>query len=259
MLSGDIALAARQYWYATGDKEWLRSIGYPMTKGVAEFYVKRAVKRGDTRGYRVTTVGQQLENRSNSDSGDGDGVGRAAAAEQYDYNCVMGPDEYAYPVNNSAFTNAAATIALNFATEAAMALGLKPDPMWAEVAAGLSLLVEPTVPTRPDLKGGYHPEYEGFPKDPLHPKVKQADTIMLSYPLGVEMSPSLLANDLSFCECRLPSFPASCGAHQAVDRRSCLCISATPPLPASSSHDSGYAADDPITDPNGPAMVRGAS
>ena len=37
---------------------------------------------------------------------------------------------------------------------------------------------------RPDLEGGYHPEYQGFPKNPTKPVVKQADTILLSYPLG---------------------------------------------------------------------------
>ena len=31
-----------------------------------------------------------------------------------------------------------------------------------------------------------------------HPQVKQADTILLSYPLGVEMPATLLANDLAF-------------------------------------------------------------
>ena len=45
--------------------------------------------------------------------------------------------------------------------------------------------------TEPYLKGGYHPEYEGFPKDPKNPKVKQADTIMLHYPLGIEMEPQV--------------------------------------------------------------------
>jgi trehalose/maltose hydrolase-like predicted phosphorylase len=38
----------------------------------------------------------------------------------------MGPDEYAFPVNNSAYTNAAAIIALSFATEAAGVLGEHP-------------------------------------------------------------------------------------------------------------------------------------
>ena len=31
---------------------------------------------------------------------------------------VMGPDEFAFPVNNSAYTNAVINIALSFATEA---------------------------------------------------------------------------------------------------------------------------------------------
>ena len=63
---------------------------------------------------------------------------------------------------------------------------------------GTSLLVADTVPNHPELKGGYHPEYEGFPKVPQHPKVKQGDTILLSYPLGVNMTTELLSNDLTF-------------------------------------------------------------
>jgi trehalose/maltose hydrolase-like predicted phosphorylase len=92
----------RQYWYATGDKDWLTSIGFPLAKGVAEFYAKRAVPRS----YKVTT--------------------RTASDDAYDINDVMGPDEYAFPVNNSAYTNAAAIIALSFATEAAGVLGEHP-------------------------------------------------------------------------------------------------------------------------------------
>ena len=53
----------------------------------------------------------------------------------------MGPDEYAFPVNNSAYTNAAAAIALNFATEAAGVLGKRADPSWATVANGLALKI----------------------------------------------------------------------------------------------------------------------
>jgi trehalose/maltose hydrolase-like predicted phosphorylase len=131
-ISGDIVLAARQYWYATGDKAWLATIGYPMAKGVAEFYAKRAVPRS----YTVSTKGTE-------------GL--------YDINSVMGPDEYAFPVNNSAYTNAAATIGLNFATEAAGVLGKKANPLWATVAKGLTLKVVDTVPGHPELKGGYHP------------------------------------------------------------------------------------------------------
>lgn len=123
---------------------------------------------------------------------------KSSVGPGYDYNDVMGPDEYAYPVNNSAYTNAAAAIALSFAAEAAMELGEPVNPEWEAVASGLGLAISQDVPNRPDLKGGYHPEYQGFPKDLVHPRVKQADTILLSYPLGVNISAALLANDLSF-------------------------------------------------------------
>ena len=147
----------------------------------------------------------------------------------------------AFPVNNSAYTNAAATIALSFATEAAGVLGKTADAHWAEVAAGLKLAVSPTVPNHPELQvnppllsvrsrprliafspclqGGYHPEYKGFPKNPAHPKVKQADTIMLSYPLGVEMSDNLLKNDLTFCTPQHPAGPAVTLCHLSICRR----------------------------------------
>ena len=104
-----------------------------MAKGVAEFYAKRVTPRA----YTVTTRGN---------------------AQAYDLNDVMGPDEYAFPVNNSAYTNAAAAIALNFATEAAGVLGKHPDPTWATVAEGLALTVSDDIPLHPELKGGYHPE-----------------------------------------------------------------------------------------------------
>ena len=126
-------LAARQYWYATADKDWLGAIGFPLAKGVAEFYAKRATPRP----YTVTTEGK---------------------APVYDLNDVMGPDEYAFPVNNSAYTNAAAALALNFATEAAGVLGKRADPVWTTVADGLALKVSDDIPLHPELKGGYHPE-----------------------------------------------------------------------------------------------------
>jgi trehalose/maltose hydrolase-like predicted phosphorylase len=91
-ISGDIALAARQYWYTTNDKDWLREVGFPLANGTASFYAAR------------------LEAKAGNKSA-------------FDYNAVMGPDEYAYPVNNSAYTNAAAQISLNFAAEAAAELG----------------------------------------------------------------------------------------------------------------------------------------
>lgn len=171
-ISGDIALAVRQYWYTTHDKNWLATIGFPIVYGIASFYAARLQQRpGDS--------------------------------SKYDYTNTIGPDEDAGPVNNSAYTNSIVRIALEFAAEAASVLGHSGDVYedFLAKAAGLSMPIDNVVPDRPDLKGGYHPEYDGFPNTlTLHQKVKQADVVMLSYPLGVQMSKEVLANDLSFYE-----------------------------------------------------------
>ena len=60
----------------------------------------------------------------------------------------MGPDEYAYPVNNSAYTNTVVKIALAFAVEAAAVLGETAPPEWAAVAAGLIVPFEPEAGSR---------------------------------------------------------------------------------------------------------------
>jgi hypothetical protein len=172
-ISGDIALAVRQYWYTTGDRRWLRDVGFPIANGTASFYAARVEPA----------------------------AGNASSGAAFVIKGAMGPDEYAYPVDDSAYTNAVAAIALSFAAEAAAELGHAPAPCYDDFrrkAAGLVILVDDAVPTRPDLVGGYHPEYRGFPKDLQNPTVKQADTIMLAYPLGVAMDARVLANDLSF-------------------------------------------------------------
>ncbi len=185
-ISGDVVLAARQFWYTTGDAAWLKEIGYPLARGVADFYARRVVA--------ASTTPDSNSSGSRNDSG-----------AMFSFNAVMGPDEYNWPVNNSAYTNAIARIALEFAVEAAMQVtGTAGDPLWATVAAGLPVPLSPTVPGFPDLKGGFHPEYDGFvpratAKRP-HP-VKQADTIMLSFPMGLALRDpaheAAFANDLA--------------------------------------------------------------
>merc|ERR1712070_715184 len=98
---------------------------------------------------------------------------------------------------------------MQFAVDAAIELGYtsqdKLAPVYADFAhkaAGLELPFATTVPARPDLQGGYHPEYQGYPwksffNSPIpifQPLVKQADAVMLSYPLGVDLDPQVLAN-----------------------------------------------------------------
>jgi len=54
-ISGDIALSAWRAWQFGGDVEWLRSIGYPLLSGIADFWVSRAL--ADTPG---STTGSPL-------------------------------------------------------------------------------------------------------------------------------------------------------------------------------------------------------
>eukprot|EP00039_Didymoeca_costata_P001279 m.51219 g.51219 ORF g.51219 m.51219 type:complete len:846 (+) comp10717_c0_seq2:16-2553(+) len=161
-ISGDISFAARQYFLATQDLVWLRNVGWPLISGVASFYANRV-------------------------SANADGT--------YSYNMVMGPDEYAYPVNNSATTNAVAIQAIKAAMSFAPLVNKTVPTSYAQIAKGLVIREAPY----PNGEGMYHPEYEGYPKI-KGAKVKQADTVMLSYPYGVNMDPTVLANDLTWYE-----------------------------------------------------------
>ena len=107
-------------------------------------------------------------------------------------NDVMGPDEYHYPVNNSVFTNVIASQSLKFAADVAERLKICPDLVvgWKKVSEHLF------VPF--DTVNLFHPEYDGFnfTKD----QVKQADAIMLGFPLSFNMSQQVRRNDLNIYE-----------------------------------------------------------
>ena len=64
----------------------------------------------------------------------------------------MGPDEYAYPVNNSAYTNTVASIALAAAVEFAPLVGFTVPEDWAQKAKQLNAVTAP-VPAGSGLKG----------------------------------------------------------------------------------------------------------
>ena len=165
-ISGDISFAARQYYYATKDREWLQSTGFPLILGVAKFYAERATPSN--------------------------------VSGHYDILQVMPPDEYAYPVDNSAYTNTVASLAIAAAIELAPLVGRAAEipSGWQDVAKGLGARLS-DVPEGSGLTGQYHPEYQDYPE--LKGKeVKQADAVMLSYPFGAQMSAEVLANDLSW-------------------------------------------------------------
>lgn len=154
-ITADIALAQWQYYLATGDKGWLAAKAWPVLQGAAQFWASHAVP----------------------DPGGG-----------YDIDHVMGPDEYHYNIDNSAYTNVGAATTLRIATQAAQILGKTPDPGWATIAAGL-------IKTLPyDSSHGIYSEFDGYQGD----TVKQADVTMLQYPWQLPMPAAVAQADLNY-------------------------------------------------------------
>ncbi|CAE8603635.1 unnamed protein product [Polarella glacialis] len=99
---------------------------------------------------------------------------------------TMGPDEYHSNVTDSAYGNAVAKAALLAAYEIAQDAGRQPNATFKHIADGL------VIPY--DCKADYHPEYQNYQKGTV---IKQADVVLMSYPLEVPMSRSTQRNDLS--------------------------------------------------------------
>ena len=112
-----------QYWLATGDRSWLATKGWPVLKGIADFWVSRASRNSDG---------------------------------SYSINTVIPPDEYVEQVDDSVYTNVAARDALRFATQAAALVGpaavADAGPGWPTGCGSCSTATL-----------GIHPEYAGLP------------------------------------------------------------------------------------------------
>ncbi|XP_017261100.1 protein-glucosylgalactosylhydroxylysine glucosidase isoform X2 [Kryptolebias marmoratus] len=102
---------------------------------------------------------------------------------------VMPPDEYYSNVNNSVYTNAAAKLSLQFAVKLADLLQHPAPKEWQDVAERIKIPF--------DSESQYHPEFDGYTKDQ---PVKQADTVMLGYPLHLPMPAEVRRNDLEAYE-----------------------------------------------------------
>ena len=119
-ISADIALAAWQYWLATGDRAWLESRGWPLLSGIATYWARRAVPNGDG---------------------------------SYSIRDVIPPDEYAEHVDDSVYTNVGARDALRLAAQAAAILGHPAPPEWATVADHLRILFDAAQGIHPEYAG----------------------------------------------------------------------------------------------------------
>ncbi|XP_036390438.1 protein-glucosylgalactosylhydroxylysine glucosidase isoform X1 [Megalops cyprinoides] len=113
-----------------------------------------------------------------------------SAEEQcYHIKGVIPPDEYYFNIDNSVYTNAVARLSLQFAVEVANLLKHPVPAEWQEVADKIK------IPFDPELN--YHPEFDGYKRGD---RVKQADAVLLGYPLGLTMTPEVRRNDLELYE-----------------------------------------------------------
>uniref|UniRef100_A0A182K1P1 Protein-glucosylgalactosylhydroxylysine glucosidase n=1 Tax=Anopheles christyi TaxID=43041 RepID=A0A182K1P1_9DIPT len=157
-ITADIVFAARQYFYATGDTVWLKSQGCRLAADSSLFWLSRATYNNDT--------------------------------DLYDIRNAMGPDEDHPNVSNNAFTNVMAAHNLFFGEFAScfcrdQVVNETIRRELLQVARGLTLLY--------DEEGDFHPQFEGY--EPNTP-IKQADTVLLIYPLQYPMNVSTKANNL---------------------------------------------------------------
>ncbi|MGW2656252.1 glycosyl hydrolase family 65 protein [Streptomyces sp. NPDC001478] len=172
-LQGDVSLAVWQYYLATGDRDWLAGRGWPLLRGIADFWVSRATANADG---------------------------------SYSVKEVAGPDEYSNGVTDGVFTNAGAATALRHAARAAQLLGQEAPPAWTRVADGLR------IPYDPERK--LFLQYAGYDGS----TIKQADTVLLVYPLEWPMEPDAAAATLDYYAERTdPDGPAMTDSVHAID------------------------------------------
>jgi trehalose/maltose hydrolase-like predicted phosphorylase len=123
---------------------------------------------------------------------------------KYHINDVTGPDEYTSGVNDESATNAGAVSALRDAVAAARVLGVAPAPSWSTIADNMYIDVDPD---------GTHPEYPGYTNE----TVKQADTVLMTYPFGYVTSNAVAAADLNrYLPVTDPGGPAMTASVEAV-------------------------------------------
>ena len=172
-LQGDIAMAVWQYYLATGDTAWLKARGWPMLKGIAEFWAGRATANADG---------------------------------TYSINNTAGPDEYSNGVDDAVYTNAVAATALRDATQAAKLIGQSSPAAWTTIADHLRMPF--------DEDEQVFLQYDGY-KGSL---IKQADTVLLIYPVEWPMSTQVAANTLDYYAQRTdPDGPAMTDSAHAID------------------------------------------
>jgi protein-glucosylgalactosylhydroxylysine glucosidase len=153
-----VGIAAWQYYCVTQDRNWLKEKGWPILSAAADFWASRVERNGPG---------------------------------HYDIKNVVAADEWAENIDNDAFTNGAAKVCLQDASEAAKILGQIPDPDWMNVAANIPIL---------QFSDGVTREFSTYNGE----GIKQADVNLLAFPLKEITDPGQISKDLQYYEKRIP-------------------------------------------------------
>ncbi|XP_050079008.1 protein-glucosylgalactosylhydroxylysine glucosidase-like [Anopheles maculipalpis] len=159
-ITADIAYAARLYYYATGDLDWLRTDACRLVYETARFWKSRVDYNPDT--------------------------------DTFDIGRIMGPDEDHHNVTNSIYTNVIAAHNLFFgAFVGCHCRESLPGASEEEFVEFLRVAKSITLPY--NAQYDVHPEYKEYT---FGTQIKQADVVLLGYPLEFPMKESTKANNL---------------------------------------------------------------
>ncbi len=158
-ITADVAIAAWNYYQVTQDKQWLREKGWPILQATADFWASRVERNGPGK---------------------------------YEIKDVVAADEWAENIDNNAFTNAAAKVNLQCATQAAKILGVAAEPDWMNVANNIPIL---------KFDDGVTKEFATYTGE----GIKQADVNLLAYPLKQITDQTQIKKDLAYYETRIPN------------------------------------------------------
>lgn len=163
-ISGDVAIAAWQYYQLTGDKEWLRTHGWPLLLETARFWESR-IEQDSTGRYVLRNV---------------------IGADEWGQNAEGGK-----LVDNNAYTIGVCKRNLQYATKAARVLHEKAPKRWSQLADGLrwELMDNGCI----SLHDGYHGEIS-----------KQADVALLAYPLELLTDTAAIRKNMEYYIATVP-------------------------------------------------------
>ncbi|KAB5585706.1 glycoside hydrolase family 65 protein [Coniochaeta sp. 2T2.1] len=155
-LNTDIALAHWQYFLQTCNLAWLAEKGWPVIKSVADMFAAYVTYNTSSGQYVTIQLGE--------------------------------PDEFAYNINNGAFTNVAIKQLLGaWAPSAAKQLGLEAPQNWSTIAQNMDIPY--------DKNEEIIIEFDGM--DGTW-EVKQASVGLINYPLEFQLSEAQARNDVAY-------------------------------------------------------------